>query len=238
MLLAAEAVAEVSEEDATERAGSVADGRVFRNEARVPAGRAEFGEEELVEHERGGRAVQQEVIPLHDTAEVRRDQHPARAGGRDPVSGGAEEVWSGEGEVAVMVTPGGIEAAGTGGSRRDLYVGQDYLSLVQWSMVRRRRNTAATPRHPRPSGPPPSPAGGATVTRTVPAPFLESPAQSQESSMRPSHLAAPYGYAARRQSADQVFPSARISPSSAMAAGCSSTTPRGMATLERGLPGR
>ena len=81
-LLAADPVAEVAEHDAAERAGEVAGGE--RAEAGDGADqRVEVGEEDLVEHDRGGRGVQQEVVVLDHAAEVARQHGTAQLRARE-----------------------------------------------------------------------------------------------------------------------------------------------------------
>jgi hypothetical protein len=68
MALRADAVAEVAEDDAAERPRGEADPVGGQREQR-PRGRLGIGEEELVEDERGGRAVEEEVVPLDGGAD-------------------------------------------------------------------------------------------------------------------------------------------------------------------------
>ena len=63
-LLAADLVAEVPEDHPTDRPGGEADGIRGEREQRADE-RVEVGEEQLVEDQRGGRAVEEEVVPLH-----------------------------------------------------------------------------------------------------------------------------------------------------------------------------
>ena len=78
-LLAADPVAEVAEHDPAERAGEVARGE--RAEAGHGADeRVEVREEDLVEHDRGRRGVQQEVVVLDHAAEVARQDGTAQLG--------------------------------------------------------------------------------------------------------------------------------------------------------------
>ena len=62
-LLAADPVAVVAEDDPADRAGQEADGVSAEGQQRAGK-RRELGEEELVEHQRGGGAVEEEVVPL------------------------------------------------------------------------------------------------------------------------------------------------------------------------------
>jgi hypothetical protein len=75
-LLAADPVTEVAEHDAAERAGEVPGGQG----AEAGNGgdqRIEVGEEDLAEHHRRGRGVQQEVVVLDHAAEVARQHRTA-----------------------------------------------------------------------------------------------------------------------------------------------------------------
>ena len=78
-LLAADPVTEVAEHDPAERARQVAGGE--RAEAGHGADeRVEVREEDLVEHDRGRRGVQQEVVVLDHAAEVARQDGTAQLG--------------------------------------------------------------------------------------------------------------------------------------------------------------
>ncbi len=70
-VLAAEPVAVVAEDDAAERPGDEADGVGGEGEQRADE-RLEAREEQLVEHQRGGGAVDEEVVPLQRGADQAR----------------------------------------------------------------------------------------------------------------------------------------------------------------------
>ena len=80
-LLAADAVAEMAEDDAAERPGEEPDG--VRREGQQGADqRVERGEEQRVEHQRRGRAVEEEVVPLQRRPDEAGDDHLAGRAGR------------------------------------------------------------------------------------------------------------------------------------------------------------
>ena len=102
-LLAADPVAEVTEHDAAQRTGEVAGGE--RAEAGDGADeRVEVGEEDLVEHDRRGRRVQQEVVVLDHAAEVARQHGSAELGAREV---GVRHCGALSGEVARTTTAAG-----------------------------------------------------------------------------------------------------------------------------------
>src|SRR4029453_17504097 len=77
--LAADAVAEVAEDDAAQGPGREADAVGGQGQQRA-RGRLHLGEEQLVEHQRGGGAVEEEVVPLDGGAdEAGRHDLPDRA---------------------------------------------------------------------------------------------------------------------------------------------------------------
>src|SRR5690606_34841331 len=74
--LSSDAVSEVPEDNATERAGKVADGECAEACDRA-RDRVKIREEDLVENERRHRAVEQEVVVLHRAAQKgRKDDKP------------------------------------------------------------------------------------------------------------------------------------------------------------------
>ena len=77
--LTADAVAEMAEDNAAERPGNEADRIGGEGEQRADE-RVEAGEEQLVEDERGRRAVEEEIVPLDGRAD--------HAGGHDAAEGG------------------------------------------------------------------------------------------------------------------------------------------------------
>ena len=78
--LAADAVAEVAEDHPAQGADDVADGEgAERGDGRDH--RAQVGEEQLPEHQRGGGAVEQEVVELDGAAQEAGEQHPAHLPG-------------------------------------------------------------------------------------------------------------------------------------------------------------
>ena len=90
--LAADPVAEVTEDHPTQRADDVADGEGAERGDRRDH-RSQVGEEQLPEHQRRGGAVEEEVVELDGAAQEAGEQHPAhlpgivrgrrrRAGGR------------------------------------------------------------------------------------------------------------------------------------------------------------
>ena len=73
---AADPVAEVAEDHPAEGADDVADGEgAERGDGRDHRG--QVGEEQLPEHQRGGGAVEQEVVELDGAAQEAGEQHPA-----------------------------------------------------------------------------------------------------------------------------------------------------------------
>jgi hypothetical protein len=66
--LAPDAVAEMAEDDAAQGAGREADPIGGQRQQRA-RGRLDLGEEQLVEDQRGGRAVEEEVVPLDSGAD-------------------------------------------------------------------------------------------------------------------------------------------------------------------------
>ena len=87
--LAPDAIAEVAEDDAAERAGDEADGEGAERRQRADE-RIDVREEEAVEDERRGRAVEEEVVPLDGGADEAR--HASRRGRRPPVWQGRPSV--------------------------------------------------------------------------------------------------------------------------------------------------
>jgi hypothetical protein len=79
--LAAEAVAKMAKDDAAERTGSEPD-CIRAKGGEGPRGGGEAGEEQLVEHQSGGGAVDEEVMPLDDGAEDAGPQGGSRVAGR------------------------------------------------------------------------------------------------------------------------------------------------------------
>jgi hypothetical protein len=79
--LAADPVAVVAEEGSAERPGEVAGGEGAETRDRADD-RVERGEEDLVEHHRRGRGVQQEVVVLDDAAQVARRNRAPKLGAR------------------------------------------------------------------------------------------------------------------------------------------------------------
>ena len=75
-VLAAQLVAEVTEDDPAERPRDEAH-RVRREGQQGADQRLEAGEEQLVEDQGGGRAVDEEVVPLQRGADQAGDDHPA-----------------------------------------------------------------------------------------------------------------------------------------------------------------
>ena len=88
--LAADPVAEVAEDDAAERAGERSRRRTCRTRASVPAERIERREEQLVEDERGGGAVEEEVVPLDGGADEAGQGDLARTTAVSPWRSSAE----------------------------------------------------------------------------------------------------------------------------------------------------
>ena len=75
-LLAADPVSEVAEDQAADRPGQESD-REGPERRELRCGAVEPTEEELVEDESGGSAVEEEVVPLDRGAHSRGDRHPA-----------------------------------------------------------------------------------------------------------------------------------------------------------------
>ena len=71
-----DAIAEVAEHQPAERAGDEAHAEGREGEQRSD-GRIGLREEDLAEHQRGGGAVDEEVVPLQRRADRRRYQYPA-----------------------------------------------------------------------------------------------------------------------------------------------------------------
>jgi hypothetical protein len=79
--LAPDAVAEVTEERAAERAEQEADAEGGERGERAD-GRVGVGEEQVAEDERGGSAVEEEVVPLDGGADEGREGHALHRAGR------------------------------------------------------------------------------------------------------------------------------------------------------------
>jgi hypothetical protein len=75
-LLAAESIAEMTEDGAAERAGDEPDAERGERE-HGPEERAGLGEEQLREHQRSGGAVDEEVVELDGGADQAGGGHPA-----------------------------------------------------------------------------------------------------------------------------------------------------------------
>jgi hypothetical protein len=78
-LFAADPVAEVAEDQAAQRARDEPHG-VGGERQHGADQRVGLGEEDVVEHERGGRAVEEEVVPLDRRADEAGGDHPPEGG--------------------------------------------------------------------------------------------------------------------------------------------------------------
>src|SRR5699024_12459219 len=96
--LAAEAIAEVAEDDAADGAGEVSGGERREAGKRAHQGR-EVGEEDVLEHEGGADGIDEEVVVLDDAAQIRRGggsiEHRRGFGGSQVI---LADVWLGWGD--------------------------------------------------------------------------------------------------------------------------------------------